>query len=241
MKISVVIIAHNEEAYIERCITSVLNQTRKADEIILLAHNCTDRTVEIAQKYPITTITYEGPQGIIYARLESLEYVQGDIILCTDGDSYVAKNWIEIISGQLIKGNILVGSWMKMRGTLFGFFSNIFNRYYCVRNKNKIEHWIWGPSMGFWKKDKDFVKWVFEESIELTKKLGLTRNPDDFFLALYMKQKGVLGMTNKTHVTQHQKEKTNTNAISRNRENMKNAKKIEGYFSSKSNEHELIQ
>lgn len=52
MQTSILIIAHNEEAHIRECIESVLNQSRKADEILLIAHNCTDRTADIAQEYP---------------------------------------------------------------------------------------------------------------------------------------------------------------------------------------------
>jgi glycosyltransferase involved in cell wall biosynthesis len=51
IRTSILIIAHNEEIHIDECLASIVNQTKKADEIILIAHNCTDRTVEIASKY----------------------------------------------------------------------------------------------------------------------------------------------------------------------------------------------
>lgn len=51
MKTSILIIAHNEEAYIQDCIESVLVQSKKANEIILVAHNCTDKTIKKAKKY----------------------------------------------------------------------------------------------------------------------------------------------------------------------------------------------
>jgi glycosyltransferase involved in cell wall biosynthesis len=230
MKTSVLIIAHNEERHIAQCIKSVLNQTKEADEIVLIAHNCTDQTETIARAYPITTIPYNGPKGIIYARLEGLKHISGDIILCTDGDSYVARNWIETMSSLLIQGSVLVGSWMKLQGTFFGWLSNISNWYFCIRSPKTIERWVWGPSMGFWGKDISFVEEVFQKSILLQQKLGLTRNPDDYWLALFMKQRGTLAMTNKTHVTQHTKEVSSTEAIRRNRENMANAKKMDDYL-----------
>ncbi len=234
MRINIVIIAHNEELYIGKCIESLLNQTIKPEKIILVAHNCTDNTEKIATKYPIEMISYQGPKGIIYARLESLKYIDGDIVLCTDGDSYASKNWVEEMTKLLKQEKVLVGSWMKLKGTFFGWLSNFFNWYYCIRNKNKIERWIWGPSMGFWAKDKDFVREVFEKSITLSKFLGLTRNPDDFWLALFMKRKGSLGITNKTHVTQNTKETSTSEALKRNRENNLNAKIMEEYFYDKS-------
>ena len=58
MKISVLIIAHNEESHIAECLDSIMGQTIQADEIILIAHNCTDMTLEIARQYQ-KVVTYE--------------------------------------------------------------------------------------------------------------------------------------------------------------------------------------
>ncbi len=237
MKISVVVIAHNEEVWIERCLASLIQQTNKPDEIILVAHNCTDKTVEIAEKFPsVKVIPLTGSHGIVYARIESMKHVTGDIVLCTDGDSWVAKNWVEVMSSTLIKENlILLGSWVKFKGTLFGYISNIFNKYRIVAHKEQqeIERWIWGPSMAFKKEYIPLVRKYLEQSIQITKTLGLTRNPDDYILSMFMKQHGKLGITNRTHVTQQTKEVTSAEAIQRNKENVSNGNKIATYFTSK--------
>jgi glycosyltransferase involved in cell wall biosynthesis len=51
MKTSVLIIAHNEESHIGECIESILAQSRTPDEIVLIVHNSSDRTLEIARNY----------------------------------------------------------------------------------------------------------------------------------------------------------------------------------------------
>ncbi len=51
-RISVLVIAHNEETHIAECIDSILSQSQKPDEIVLVVHNSTDRTLEIAKNYP---------------------------------------------------------------------------------------------------------------------------------------------------------------------------------------------
>jgi glycosyltransferase involved in cell wall biosynthesis len=56
MKTSILIIAHNEETHIQECIESILNQSKQASEIILIAHNCTDNTANIAKKYSQVTL-----------------------------------------------------------------------------------------------------------------------------------------------------------------------------------------
>lgn len=61
-------------------------------------------------------------------------------------------------------------------------------------------------------------------------KLKLSRNPDDYWLSLFMKQKGKLEVTNTTYVAQHPKEKNSIEAIKRNIENIRNSYLIGEYF-----------
>jgi glycosyltransferase involved in cell wall biosynthesis len=230
MKTSVLIIAHNEEKHIKKCISSILNQTQKPDEIVLITHNCTDKTVEIAKKYSITIIPFNGPTGIVSARIKGVESVTGDIILCTDGDSFVEKNWVEIMSKTLQENNnVLVGSWGKWKGTFVTILANPFNKYRRIRNKN-LARWIWGPSFAFYGKDKELVKNIYKKSIELSEQLKLSRNPEDLWLALFMKKHGGLAVTNKTHVTIQLKEKNSIEAMKRNIENLRNGSKIGRFF-----------
>ena len=93
-----------------------------------------------------------------------------------------------------------------------------------------MSRWVWGPSLGFWGKDKEYVKEVLKESEILSSKLGLSRNPDDFWLALFMEKKGKIALVDEAFVTQNTKEKSVASALKRNRENMKNGDKIEKYF-----------
>lgn len=229
MKTSVLIIAHNEETHIGKCVESLLNQTKNPDEIVLMVHNSTDKTKEIASMFPIKIFELSGKPGIVNARLEGLDKVSGDIILCIDGDSFASENWASEMEKSLSEGNVLVSSFVKMKGNIFASFSNIFNRYKFRKAKN-VSRWVWGPSLGFWGKDKEYVKEVLKESEILSSKLGLSRNPDDFWLALFMEKKGKIALVDEAFVTQNTKEKSVASALKRNRENMKNGDKIEKYF-----------
>jgi cellulose synthase/poly-beta-1,6-N-acetylglucosamine synthase-like glycosyltransferase len=55
-KLLVLIPAHNEEASIAAVLDALLNQTRAADRIVVIADNCTDRTEEIANRYRGVTV-----------------------------------------------------------------------------------------------------------------------------------------------------------------------------------------
>lgn len=231
MKISVLIIAHNEEKYIGECIKSVLNQTKQPDEIVLLAHNCTDKTLDIAKSFPITTVSFNGATGIINARLEGFNHVSGDIILCLDGDSFAHNNWVEVMTATLKNNeNVLVGSWVKFRGTVFGNMYNLYSKYLFTSENQKVAYWIWGTSSAFWGKDKNFVREILKKSFALSEKINLPRNPDDYWLALFMGKHGNIERTNKTWVTSYTKETSNRDMIFRRIESYKNRNLMRAYL-----------
>jgi len=96
IKVSVVIPAYNEEKLIERCLKSLVNQTmpRKEYEIIVVDNNSSDKTKEIALKYA-DKVVLETKKGVLYARQKGIEMASSKIILRTDADGYVPKNWVK--------------------------------------------------------------------------------------------------------------------------------------------------
>ncbi|MCX7955942.1 MAG: glycosyltransferase family 2 protein, partial [Patescibacteria group bacterium] len=82
MTISIIIPAYNEEKYIENALKSLVNQTEKPDEVIVVDNNCTDKTIKIAKKYqkklPLKII-HETKQGIAYSRNTGFNKAKGEI------------------------------------------------------------------------------------------------------------------------------------------------------------------
>ena len=147
MQISILIIAHNEENHIRECIESVLHQSIQADEIIFVAHNCTDNTANIAREYPQITLheLQTDETWPIPAREHGFEQATGDIIACIDGDSYACSVWLEelmkpFLNPQIMSVSgypILVNNWIVS----FIFFlqwlpilHNIFDFYFWWSN-----------------------------------------------------------------------------------------------------------
>lgn len=94
VKVSVIIPAYNEEKNIRKCIVAIQNQTSKPDEIIVVDNNSTDKTSEIAKSMGVQVV-FESRKGTSYARNAGYEKSHGDIILRTDADTIVPKNWVE--------------------------------------------------------------------------------------------------------------------------------------------------
>lgn len=233
MKISVVIIAHNEEQTIAQCIHSILDQTVQAHEIIVVVHNSTDQTLEIAQSISdqrITVDEYQGPATIVAARIRGITQTTGDIILCIDGDAWAEKNWIEVMSSKLEDTTIsLGGSSVVFFGTLFWKISTPLNKLLGLIIPNKTG-WIWGPSFAFRSEYKQSVLNFLEESQIIATTLELTRNPDDYWLALNMQTLGQVIYTTKTKVFAKSKQLTSRECLERHRSDVANGKKLLKYF-----------
>ena len=97
MKVSAVVIAYNEEKYIGRCLQSLQDQKEKPGEIIVVDNNCTDKTVEIALKFPLVRVVKEEKQGMIYARNKGFDSAKYELIVRCDSDTMVTVDWLKNI------------------------------------------------------------------------------------------------------------------------------------------------
>jgi glycosyltransferase involved in cell wall biosynthesis len=192
MKISVVIIAHNEETWIKSCLESLLAQSTKPDETILVLHNCTDRTKDIAQGFPIKIIECFESGGPIVSRIAGIEASSGDIICCSDGDCWLDKNWVKNISRPLIDdSNIsIVGGYTKIQNSLFWKFSCwwqfVWNRK-ILNNKNT--KFAWGSNLSFRKSDYLKVGGL-RPFLKIHKDLKINYWAEDLYLSLALQKVG---------------------------------------------------
>lgn len=94
--ISVIIPVYNAELYLRRCIDSVLQQTYKNLEIILVDDGSTDRSGEICDSYckenKNIRVIHKENGGTASARNSGLESARGDFIGFVDSDDCVAED-----------------------------------------------------------------------------------------------------------------------------------------------------
>ena len=99
--ISVIIPVYGVEKYIAQCLESVINQTYKNLEIIVVNDGTKDRSAEIAKKYAaqdsrIKVYDFENG-GISVARNRGLEIATGDYISYIDSDDWLDKRMYETL------------------------------------------------------------------------------------------------------------------------------------------------
>lgn len=97
--ISIIIPVYNAEAYIENCITSMLNQTYDNFELILINDGSKDNSLSMCLKYAKQDDrikVYDKPNGgASSARNLGLKHVKGRYIVFADIDDFVARNYLE--------------------------------------------------------------------------------------------------------------------------------------------------
>ena len=109
MKISILIPCYNEELTIEKCIDSCINQTRQADQIVVVDDSSTDRTSEVLKKYGSKIKVVRTPKNTgnkSYAQEYGLQFIDGDIFITTDGDTMLKSDFIEIIEKDMLKPSV---------------------------------------------------------------------------------------------------------------------------------------
>ena len=127
MKVSIITVCYNAEKTIEKTINSVLSQSYKNIEFIIIDGNSKDNTMKIVSRYKdsIAKIISENDNGIYDAMNKGINIATGEIIgILNADDTYFDKN--------VVKRKILV---FKDNEKVSGCYSNLI---YVTNFNNKI-------------------------------------------------------------------------------------------------------
>jgi len=107
IKVSIIVPVYNVEAYLSKCLDSLINQTLEEIEIIVINDGATDNSQQIIDEYmeksnKINAYTKENG-GLSDARNYGIAYATGDYIGYVDSDDFVELDMYEILYNKAKK------------------------------------------------------------------------------------------------------------------------------------------
>jgi glycosyltransferase involved in cell wall biosynthesis len=110
--VSVVIPAHNEGAYIGKCLACVQNAAKQIEpqqtEIIVVANRCTDDTAEVARSFGANVVE-NGARCIAAVRNAGAAKARGQFLVTIDADSYMSESALAEVCTLLHSGDYIGG------------------------------------------------------------------------------------------------------------------------------------
>ncbi len=110
-KVSVIVPIYNVERYLEKCLDSIIGQTHKNLEIILVDDGSTDKCGEICDKYASMDkrikVIHQKNGGQSNARNRGLKIMHGDFVCFVDADDEIKKDFVKKLLGAT-KGDIRI-------------------------------------------------------------------------------------------------------------------------------------
>lgn len=131
--ISVIVPVYNAEKHLRNCIDSIINQTYKNLEIILVDDGSTDNSSKILDEYKktdsrIKVISKENG-GVSSARNEGLKIATGEYVGFIDSDDYIDEEMFSVLRSTIQDGELAICTMKR--------FTDCSN---CCQSENSIQN-----------------------------------------------------------------------------------------------------
>lgn len=156
-KISIIIPAYNVEKYISQCLDSLVNQTYKNIEIIVINDGSNDRTLSIIQNYAKEDkricVINQNNQGLSESRNNGFKIVSGEYVMFADSDDWVETDMCESCLSEMQKENadLVLFSYIREYENKSILKSQFDSKRIVFENddvKYKLQRRIFGPYEG---------------------------------------------------------------------------------------------
>lgn len=132
--ISVIIPTLNRNKHLQRCLNSLINQTIKPDEIIIIDNSINKIAEDLILEYKIKKIIIryfsEKRKGTTYARNLGIINAQGKYLLFIDDDCVADKLLIENYLKALKKNKIILGNVKNYSNNIYSLLENLDTKYF---------------------------------------------------------------------------------------------------------------
>lgn len=151
VKVSVIVPVYNTEKFLKKCIESIVNQTLKEIEIILINDGSTDNSSVICEEY-----SKKFPQKIRYinnknigcsaTRNLGINLAKGEYIAFVDSDDYIEKEMYQEMYYKAKNENLdivisgIKSTFLDSNRIIYLYPKNIFRKYDYLKNKNNMSY-----------------------------------------------------------------------------------------------------
>lgn len=119
---SIIVPVYNVEKYIKKCLDSIINQTYKNFEIIIVDDGSKDNSIKIAKEVLASKdnvkIVHKANGGLSDARNYGMKYAKGEYIWFVDSDDYIRHDALEVLSKGLGPDIISFGYYKDIKGKI---------------------------------------------------------------------------------------------------------------------------
>lgn len=181
--ISIIVPIYNVEQYLKRCVDSLLKQSYKNIEIILIDDGSPDNCPSICDEYAKDDsrirVFHKTNGGLSDARNYGLKQSLGEFIIFVDADDYVDKNYISTLFENIIKykADISICSYyysyneQNTLGTLKNSSVQVFNNIEAIKELYKFNSY----GVGVWNK-------LFKRELLWTDMFPVGKISEDYFV-----------------------------------------------------------
>lgn len=168
--VSIIVPVYNSSKYLEKCVDSLVNQTYKNIEIILINDGSTDKSGELCseleKKYPhlIKTI-HKQNSGVCSSRNIGLKNAKGQFISFVDSDDWIELNMMEVLVNNIKTTNSDLAV-CGMQDEYEGIESKKSENTFVVNTVNKCE------TFDLVIRNKSFYGYVWNKIFKRTKLCG---------------------------------------------------------------------
>lgn len=145
--VSIIIPVYNVEKFIEKCVKSLMNQTHKNIEIILVDDGSPDHSSEIIERIATADqrvrIIHQQNKGVSAARNTGLQCASGEYVMFVDGDDWVDSDYVSYFLTLVNENGSLIG--MNKNNYSTGKIITNEDRY-AVKAETAIE-WIYSDEL----------------------------------------------------------------------------------------------
>ena len=116
--ISIIVPVYNAEKYLHRCVDSILNQTYKNFELILVDDGSKDCSLQMCNEYSLkdnrVKVIHQENSGVSVARNVGLNFCSGQFIAFVDADDYIGPTMIsKMLSGVQCGADIVISGFVR--------------------------------------------------------------------------------------------------------------------------------